>query len=100
MRRTYDERRRYLVPALRALGLRIDTEPTGAFYVFADASGWGSDSLALSGRLLEEAGVACAPGIDFGPAGEGFLRFSYATSIERLHEGVARLAAWAEAQKD
>jgi aspartate/methionine/tyrosine aminotransferase len=99
MRRTYDERRRYLVPALRELGLRIDVEPTGAFYVFADARVWGSDSLALSGRLLEEAGVACAPGIDFGPGGEGFLRFSYATSLERLHEGVSRLWAWSQAQQ-
>ena len=99
MRRTYDERRRYLVPALRKLGLRIDVEPTGAFYVFADASAWGSDSLALSGRLLEEAGVACAPGVDFGPGGEGFLRFSCATSLERLHEGVARLRTWSEAQR-
>jgi aspartate/methionine/tyrosine aminotransferase len=99
MRRTYDERRRYLIPALRELGLRIDVEPTGAFYVFADARVWGSDSLALSGRLLEEAGVACAPGIDFGPGGEGFLRFSYATSLERLHEGVSRLWAWSHAQQ-
>ena len=99
MRRRYDERRRYLVPALRELGLRIDVEPTGAFYVFADARAWGSDSLALSGRLLEEAGVACAPGIDFGPGGEGFLRFSYATSLERLHEGVERLGAWSASQQ-
>ena len=99
MRRRYDERRRYLVPALRELGLRIDVEPTGAFYVFADARAWGSDSLALSGRLLEEAGVACAPGIDFGPGGEGFLRFSYATSLERLHEGVERLRAWSASQQ-
>ncbi len=95
MRAEYDARRRYLVPALRDLGLGIDVEPTGAFYVFADASGWGADSLALSGRLLEEAGVAVAPGIDFGSGGEGFLRFSYATSIERLHEGVDRLRNWA-----
>ena len=51
------------------------------------------DSLALTYRLIEEAGVAAAPGIDFGPGGEGFLRFSYATSLERLHEGVARLRA-------
>lgn len=99
MRRTYDERRRYLVPALRDLGLRIDVEPTGAFYVFADARVWGSDSLALSSRLLEEAHVACAPGVDFGPGGEGFLRFSYATSLERLREGVARLRAWSRAQQ-
>jgi aspartate aminotransferase len=96
MQAIYDERRRYLVPALREIGLVIECEPQGAFYVFADARGWGADSLELSRRLLEEAGVACAPGIDFGPGGEGFLRFSYATSIERLQEGVARLRAWTE----
>lgn len=99
MRAIYDERRQYLVPALRGLGLSISAEPTGAFYVFADASCWGADSLALVGRLLEEAGVAVAPGIDFGPGGEGFLRFSYATSMERLHEGVRRLAEWAASQQ-
>jgi len=95
MRAQYDERRRYLVPALRSVGLRVATEPLGAFYVFADATGWSRDSLALAGRLLEEAGVAVAPGIDFGPGGEGFLRFSYATSLERLQEGVRRLGDWA-----
>jgi aspartate/methionine/tyrosine aminotransferase len=95
MRATYDERRRYLVPALRGLGLGVEVEPTAAFYVFADARAWGSDSLALTYRLLEEADVAVAPGIDFGPGGEGFLRFSYATSLERLHEGIERLGAWA-----
>lgn len=94
MRALYDERRRFLVPALREAGLTIDCEPCGAFYVFADARCWGSDSLELSRALLEEAGVACAPGIDFGAGGEGFLRFSYATSIERLAEGAARLGDW------
>lgn len=95
MRDLYDERRRYLVPELRRIGLVIDSEPCGAFYVFADARAWGADSLELSRRLLEEAHVACAPGIDFGPGGEGFLRFSYATSVERLEEGVRRLEQWA-----
>ncbi|MDZ4170397.1 MAG: pyridoxal phosphate-dependent aminotransferase [Coriobacteriia bacterium] len=95
MRDLYDERRRFLVPALRRVGLTIDCEPCGAFYVFADARCWGEDSLALTGRLLEEAGVACAPGIDFGAGGEGFLRFSYATGLDRLHEGVSRLEQWA-----
>jgi len=94
MRALYDERRRFLVPALREAGLTIDCEPCGAFYVFADARCWGSDSLELSRALLEEAGVACAPGIDFGAGGEGFLRFSYATSIERLAEGASRLGEW------
>ncbi len=94
MRAVYDERRRYLVPALRSTGLRVATEPLGAFYVFADARHWGADSVRLSSRLLEEAGVAIAPGRDFGPGGEGFLRFSYATSMERLQEGIARLQEW------
>lgn len=98
MRDLYDERRRYLVPALRDIGLKIECEPCGAFYVFADAREWGADSLALSRRLLEEAQVACAPGIDFGDGGEGFLRFSYATSLAQLHEGVARLSRWASTQ--
>jgi aspartate aminotransferase len=98
MRETYDERRRYLAPALEAIGLKIVSPPCGAFYVFADASHWGPDSLKLCYRLLDEAGVACAPGIDFGAGGEGFLRFSYATSLERLAEGVRRLGEWAQAQ--
>lgn len=97
MRALYDERRRFLVPALKGLGLGIEVEPTAAFYAFADARAWGSDSLALTYRLLEEAGVAVAPGIDFGPGGEGFLRFSYATSIERLREGISRLRTWVDA---
>jgi aspartate/methionine/tyrosine aminotransferase len=96
MRGPYDERRRFLVPALRELGLGVACEPDGAFYVFADARCWGADSLALSRRLLEEAFVATAPGIDFGPGGEGYLRFSYATSLDRLVEGVERLRTWAE----
>lgn len=96
MRDLYDARRRFLVPALRNAGLTIDCEPCGAFYVFADARVWGSDSLELCYRLLDEAGVACAPGVDFGAGGEGFLRFSYATDQERLEEGAARLRVWAE----
>ena len=98
MRAIYDERRRYLVPALRGLGLTVEVEPTAAFYVFADATRWGSDSLALTYRLIDEAGVAAAPGVDFGPGGEGFLRFSYVTAIDRLREGVSRLATWSDAQ--
>lgn len=97
MREVYDERRRYLVPALRHLGLTVASEPTGAFYVFAEARVWGEDSLDLSRRLLEQAHVSVAPGVDFGLGGEGFLRFSYAASLERLAEGMSRLETWAEA---
>jgi (5-formylfuran-3-yl)methyl phosphate transaminase len=96
MRATYDERRRYLVPALESVGLKVPSPPCGAFYAFADASAWSSDSLGLAYRLLDEAGIAAAPGVDFGAGGEGFLRFSYATDLARLREGVARLGAWAE----
>ncbi|MBN2247219.1 MAG: pyridoxal phosphate-dependent aminotransferase [Coriobacteriia bacterium] len=98
MRAVYDERRRYLVPALRSVGLKVATEPLGAFYVFADARHWDGDSVRLASRLLEEAGVAIAPGRDFGPGGEGFLRVSYATSMERLEAGIARLGEWAASQ--
>ena len=71
MREVYDERRRYLVPALRDIGLGVATEPQGAFYVFADARAWGADSLELSRRLLEEAGVAWAPASTSARAGRG-----------------------------
>jgi len=98
MRAIYDERRSYLVPALESVGLKIESAPCGAFYVFADASHWDADSLRLCYRLLDEAGVACAPGIDFGDGGQGFLRFSFAISLERLHEGVERLAVWARGE--
>ncbi len=96
MRSIYNERRRYLVPALRSLGLEIETEPTGAFYVFANARQWGTDSIELARSILDEAAVSVAPGVDFGPGGEGFLRFSYATSMDRLKEAVQRLENWSQ----
>jgi len=59
--------------------------------VFADARHWTSDSLGFAFDLLEHAGVGVAPGIDFGPGGEGFLRFSYANSLENIAEGMRRI---------
>jgi aspartate/methionine/tyrosine aminotransferase len=91
MRQRFDERRRYLLSALPAIGLEIPATPHGAFYVFADASAHTSDSMAFAVELLEGARVAVTPGIDFGPGGEGYLRFSYATSLDRIREGVRRL---------
>ncbi|MFH1733177.1 MAG: pyridoxal phosphate-dependent aminotransferase [bacterium] len=90
----YDRRRIYLLGALRDMGFGVPVEPKGAFYILADARHLDSRSEHLSHRLLNEAGVAVAPGIDFGKAAEGFLRFSYATSIERIAEGMKRLNAW------
>jgi aspartate/methionine/tyrosine aminotransferase len=91
-RRTFGERRDWLVPALERLGLRIAARPQGAFYVYADCSAFTDDSFALAGRLLEETGVAVTPGADFGTSQpERHLRFAYTTGLERLQEGVRRI---------
>jgi aspartate/methionine/tyrosine aminotransferase len=85
-------RRDYLLPALRELGFEIPVTPAGAFYLYADCSRFTDDSYAFSQRLLEEAGVAITPGIDFGIfRPERHVRFAYTTSLENLQEGVRRL---------
>ena len=91
MRQVYARRRRYLVSALRELGFGVPVEPAGAFYVLADARRWGENSLELARRILRGAHVAVTPGVDFGPAAEGHLRFSYTAPEERIAEAVARL---------
>jgi aspartate/methionine/tyrosine aminotransferase len=91
MRATYDIRRRFLLAGLARLGFRIPVPPTGAFYVFVNARHLSTDSYALAFDILEKAKVGVAPGIDFGPGGEGFLRFSYANSLENLEEALRRL---------
>jgi len=88
---TYDRRRRLLLERVRAMGLGVAVEPTGAFYIFANARRFTDDSYAFCLEVLEETGVAITPGIDFGSAGEGFVRFSYANSIEKIEEGADRL---------
>jgi aspartate/methionine/tyrosine aminotransferase len=88
---TYDKRRRYLLKRLKEIGFVVRNEPSGAYYVLADAREFGPDSLALSRCILEEAGVAVTPGIDFGEGAEGYLRFSYANSVENISEGMDRL---------
>ncbi len=98
MRKAYDERRRFLVPALRRLGFGVATEPTGAFYVFANAKRFSHDSYALAFKILERAHVCVAPGVGFGRNGEGYLRFSYANSLENLSEGVRRLEEFLSAR--
>jgi aspartate/methionine/tyrosine aminotransferase len=91
MRAEYDRRRRHLIPRLEAIGLKVHTRPAGAFYVLADARHISHDSLALARDILEATGVALTPGIDFGQGAEGFLRFSYANSMENLDKAVDRL---------
>ncbi len=87
----YNQRRRVMLAGLRDIGFSVPHDPTGAFYVFADATRFGRDSYALAFDILAHAKVAVAPGIDFGLNGEGYLRFSYANSLDNIHEALRRL---------
>ncbi len=91
MVKIYDERRLYMLTRLKDMGFVIHVEPTGAFYVFADARRFCKDSYKEAFRITEKAKVGVSPGIDFGSGGEGFLRFSYANSLENIKEGLNRL---------
>jgi aspartate/methionine/tyrosine aminotransferase len=93
-----DERRRAMVAGLREAGLGVGPEPTGAFYVLADARRHGDTSRELAAEILTGAHVAVTPGIDFGVGAEGYLRFSYASGLPRLHEAVRRLGAFLRAR--
>ncbi len=91
MKGIYNERRTWLIKGLRDIGFGITVEPTGAFYVFANARKFGDDCYKLAFDILENAKVAVTPGIDFGANGEGYLRFSYANSLEHIQEGLRRI---------
>jgi (5-formylfuran-3-yl)methyl phosphate transaminase len=84
-------RRDHLTGGLAALGFEIATPPMGAFYVFARLPAGHADSFAFAARLLDEHQVAVTPGPEFGPDGEGYLRFSYATPVSQVDEGLARI---------
>jgi aspartate/methionine/tyrosine aminotransferase len=90
-RAIFDERRRCMLRSLRELGFGIAGEPTGAFYVLANARRFARDSVALASEILERARVGVAPGVDFGSNAEGYLRFSYANALERIAEAMQRL---------
>jgi aspartate/methionine/tyrosine aminotransferase len=94
MRHTYDERRQYMMARLEAMGFGIPARPQGAFYVFCDARKFTSDSLAFAFDVLEKAHVGITPGIDFGQGGEGYVRFSYANSLDNIRKGLDRLEAY------
>ena len=96
MRLEYDRRRKVLLAGLRSLGLTVKSDPVGAFYVLANARHLSNNSLELAFDILEKAGVGVAPGIDFGPGAEGYLRFSYANSVENIEEGMERLRKYLE----
>ena len=90
MREAYNQRRRYLMYAFKEMGLPC-FEPFGAFYVFPSVKKFGMTSEEFATRLLEEEHVAVVPGTAFGDCGEGFLRISYAYSLEALKEALGRL---------
>lgn len=98
MRETYNARRRTMIRRLREIGFGITVEPTGAFYVFANADRFTRDSYAFAFEVLEHAKVGITPGIDFGPHGEGYVRFSYANSMENIEEGLRRLESYLNAR--
>ena len=95
MRRSYEERRNFLLPELRKLGFRINADPEGAFYIYAGIEQWGLDSRVFADRALSEAKVALTPGYDFGAfRAESHVRFAYATGVEKLKLGCERLGKW------
>ena len=91
MQKTYNKRRIFMIRRLKEMGLGISVEPTGAFYVFSNAKHISYNSYQLAFDILEKAHVGVSPGIDFGQNGEGYLRFSYANSMENITEGMDRL---------
>jgi aspartate/methionine/tyrosine aminotransferase len=95
VRRGYEENRRILLEGLPRAGLTSFLPADGAFYLYADVSRFSSDSFAFAKRMLEEAGVAATPGVDFDPVrGQNFLRLCYAGSGEEMQEAVRRIGEW------
>ena len=90
MRKSYDQRRRFLMNEFKRMGLEC-FEPYGAFYVFPSIREFGMTSEEFATRLLEEEKVAVVPGSAFGECGEGFLRISYAYSLDELKEALGRV---------
>jgi len=94
MTEQYAQRREVLYNGLLDLGFPIPCKPMGAYYIFARADHLDGDSLRLAKRILEEAHVGVAPGIDFGSRAEGWLRFSFANNLDSINEALRRLKKW------
>ncbi|MBE9503909.1 MAG: aminotransferase class I/II-fold pyridoxal phosphate-dependent enzyme, partial [Proteobacteria bacterium] len=91
MRNEYKKRRDFLLNGLDKIGLEVSSKPAGAFYVLVNMKQYSNDSLQFAYDLLENTNVAVTPGIDFGEGGEGFIRLSYATSIENIEAALSRI---------
>lgn len=97
---TYAANREAMLAALPALGLARIAPPDGAFYIWADIGHLTNDSMEFCTRLLQETGVACAPGVDFDPVdGHRFMRFSFAVSTPLVKEAIERMIPWFAAQR-
>jgi aspartate/methionine/tyrosine aminotransferase len=95
VRRGYEENRRVLLEGLPRVGFDSFLPPDGAFYLYADVSRFSTDSFAFATRMLEEAGVATTPGVDFDPLhGRNFLRLCYAGGRDEMREAVERIGNW------
>jgi aspartate/methionine/tyrosine aminotransferase len=95
VRRGYEENRRVLLEGLPRVGFDSLLPPDGAFYLYADVSRFSTDSFAFATRMLEEAGVATTPGVDFDPLhGRNFLRLCYAGGRDEMRESVERIGNW------
>jgi aspartate/methionine/tyrosine aminotransferase len=99
-RRAFERRRDFLVPALERAGLVVPARPTGAFYVYTDCAAFGGDAKRFALEMLEEAGVASTPGLDFGTNGtQHCLRFAYTRGLADLEEAAARIARFCAARR-
>lgn len=98
MRKSYDERRRYLLKRLSDIGMPA-FEPQGAFYIFPSIQGFGMSSDEFATKLLKSQKLAVVPGNAFGNSGEGFIRISYAYSIDQLREALDRIAIFTHFQE-
>jgi aspartate/methionine/tyrosine aminotransferase len=94
MRQAYDQRRQLVLQRLQDMGLAVLTEPVGAFYVFVNVRAYTKNVYEFAFEVLEQAGVAVTPGVDFGPGGEGYIRISYANSLANIEEGMSRLKSF------
>jgi aspartate/methionine/tyrosine aminotransferase len=100
VRQGYEENRRILLEGLPRMGLDSFLPADGAFYLYADVSRYSNDSFEFATRMLEEAGVATTPGIDFDPLrGRNFLRLCYAGAREEMREAVDRIGVWLKDQQ-
>ncbi len=91
MKSVYNKRRKYMIQRLRDLGFGLPVEPVGAFYMLVNAKHLSHNSYELAFEMLEKARVGVSPGIDFGQHAEGYLRFSYANSLDNIREGLDRI---------